>query len=273
MAQEFYIYKVSCIPTNKIYIGQTKRYKFKNNKPYQYGITGRWCDHVSSAKRTTTPLSDAICEYGPDSFKIETLETIPEHSADEREAYWIDMFNSVVPNGYNVMSSSRCKHRNSTTIEDNYIKQATSIELKVIKKGGIPHLVYVYVDIPTERKRFVFGQTQNSLFEDTLAEANSFVSKFTQQGVSLKSSDKLDMFHNKTITGIRSVKFNKTMVALYIKTNEGQHRICFGGKTTTYEQALEKSNEFIRRLNLQPNLISQQQVATVSVEANADIGK
>ena len=273
MDQEFYIYKITCSSTNLSYVGQTKRLKYKNNIPYNYGITGRWCDHVSSSKRTETPLANAIRRYGPDSFKIELLETATEQTADDREAYWIGACNSVVPNGYNVMSHSRCKHRQSTTIEDNYIKTATGVELKVIKKHDIPHLVYVYVDIPTERKRFVFGQTHNSEFENTLAEANSFVSKFTSQGIPLKSSDKLDSYRNKTILRIRVAKFNKTMVAIYIKTTEGQHRICFGGKTLTYDKALENANEFIRRLNLEPNLISRQQVATMDDEANSSVGK
>lgn len=273
MQQEFYIYKIVCIPSNKCYVGQTKKFKIKDTKPYHYGLTGRWCDHVSSSKRVDTPIANAIREYGADNFKIELLETVPEYKTDAREAYWIETLNTVIPNGYNVMSHSRCKHRSSTTIADNYIDLATEIELKIIKKQGIPTIVYVYIDLPNERKRIVFGQTQNSNFEDVLAEANEFVSKFTKNGVSLKNSDKAEYFKNKHIIGIRIVKFNKTMVAVYIKTDTDQQRICFGGKTTTYDQALEKANEFIKKLNLNQTFDSPQQVATESVEACTDLEK
>jgi len=273
MEQEYYIYKVTCIPSNKCYIGQTKKLKNKNDKPYNYGLTGRWCDHVSSSKRVDTPLAQAIREYGPDNFKIELLEKVLEYKADEREAYWIETLNTVIPNGYNVMSHSRCKHRISTSIADNYIQTATGIELKIIKKQNIPSIIYVYIDLPTERKRIVFGQTRNSRFDDTLMEANEFVSKFTEQGVPLKSSDKLDEFKNKHIIGIRTAKFNKTMVAVYIKTENDQTRICFGGKTITYEDALVKATEFINRLKLNQTFDSPQQMATESAEANADLDK
>ena len=65
------------------------------------------------------------------------LEIVEEQKADEREAYWIETLNSVVPNGYNVMSHSRCKHRETTTIENNYIDIATGVELKIIKNENI----------------------------------------------------------------------------------------------------------------------------------------
>lgn len=48
-----------------------------------------------------SPLYEAIREDGIDNFCCSAIETDVEN-ADERELYWIDFFNSRVPNGYNV---------------------------------------------------------------------------------------------------------------------------------------------------------------------------
>ena len=36
-----FIYKLTCIPTGKSYVGQVKELKYKNGKPYNYGVEGR----------------------------------------------------------------------------------------------------------------------------------------------------------------------------------------------------------------------------------------
>ena len=48
-------------------------------------------------------LGNAIRKYGVDEFRYEILETdIPADALSEREIYWIQHFNSVSPNGYNL---------------------------------------------------------------------------------------------------------------------------------------------------------------------------
>ena len=48
-------------------------------------------------------LSNAIQKHGADEFQHEILEAdIPADALDEREIYWIQHFNSVSPNGYNL---------------------------------------------------------------------------------------------------------------------------------------------------------------------------
>lgn len=272
--QEYYIYQVTCLSSGKSYVGQTQRFKYKDNKPYQYGVTGRWCDHVSSAKRSNTPLHEAIREHGLGGFTHSVLETVSEHDADIREAHWISTLNTLVPNGYNVNAHSRCKHRSDSNIVDLY-PTATSVELKHIQRNGVPRLVYVYIDTPTGRNRLTFGQAKEDTFDSALKKANEVVERYRERGVTILSSDKRSPFLGQQLRKIRLVPFHTSMVAIYITDSNGkQTRICFGGKHVTYEEASKQAKEFIRGLEsncVEDNLLkSRQQVAPCSVEAKPE---
>jgi hypothetical protein len=246
MEQEWYIYKITNKTTNKSYIGQTKRYKFKNDKKFNYGILGRWYDHISSSKKSKTPLHSAINEYGATDFTFEEVEKIEESKADSREAYWIEKFNTRVPNGFNVMTHSRCKHRKSTEIQDAFINQAISIEQKIINKDNKPKLIYVYINLPTGKKRITFGQSRNSTFDETLKESNEFIKLFRDKNIPVVVENKHVQFENQLLEKYRIIPFNKTMTALYITKEDGvEVRICFGGKTIPYEKTIEKAKEFL----------------------------
>lgn len=273
MDQECYIYKITCLTTGKCYVGQTQKYKYKNGKPYNYGIVGRWCDHVSSSKRSDTPLHNAIREYGNTEFKIEVIETTTKSLADEREAYWIDELKTVVPTGFNVMSHSRCKHRDETSLVDLYLDSAKSVKLKTINRDGVPRLVYVYIETDSGQKRLTFGQSKSSSFEDALQEAEEVLEKFRQKNVKIVKKE--IPFKDQILQKIRLVVFNKTMVAVYLKPKTGdQKRVCFGGKTVTFKKALENAREFISSLSyeeLEDTLLkSPQQVTTSLVEATTN---
>ena len=92
------IYKATCTATGKSYVGQTRDTKTKAGKPYNYGITGRWNDHLSCP--ATTPLGTDITAFGPEAFVVSCVEAdVPEDRLDEREAYWIQHENTLVPHG------------------------------------------------------------------------------------------------------------------------------------------------------------------------------
>lgn len=84
------IYKYTNTINQKVYIGQTcqtlsQRAK-KNGEGYKH------CLHFYSA----------IQKYGWDKFKVDILEdNLPNEIADEREKYYIKLYNSV-KNGYNI---------------------------------------------------------------------------------------------------------------------------------------------------------------------------
>lgn len=248
------IYIITQISTGKSYVGQTQHTKIKNNKPYKYGILGRWSDHISSSlKNPNTPLSKSIYESGIEDFKISSLESdILSNLLDEREAHWIQKLNTTIPNGFNVMRHSRCKHRDKTTIALHYLPTTVKIRLSYIKRCGVNKLIHLYLyQLNSATVRLVFGQNKLSTFDDALTEAKAFIGVFIEKGIEfikddsddllMKHRKNINMLKNKIVTNIRVAKFNY-LIALYITYNEGILRMCFGGKTilqkTAYNTAI-----------------------------------
>lgn len=93
------IYKITNLITNKIYIGQS------------INIPRRWAEHKSRAYEKNTncynkPLYRSIRKYGKENFILDILEECPAEKLNEREAYYIGLYNSIVPKGYNILASS-----------------------------------------------------------------------------------------------------------------------------------------------------------------------
>lgn len=87
-----YIYKITNKINNKIYIGQTV-----------YTITHRWKDHLDESGNNIAKhylLHQAINKYGVDNFIVEELERCDNEKLNERERYWIKIFNSYYLTGY-----------------------------------------------------------------------------------------------------------------------------------------------------------------------------
>ena len=75
-----YIYKTTNLVNNKIYIGQKHSSKFLCQS------------YLGSGKR----FKDAVKHYGKENFKVELLEEIDcLEKMDEREIYWINVYNST----------------------------------------------------------------------------------------------------------------------------------------------------------------------------------
>ena len=86
------IFKVYCITNlinNKKYIGITSR-----------SIVIRFQEHCS---HNQSLVYNAIKKYGKENFKIEILkDNIHKDDVDKRERYFIELYNTLVPNGYNL---------------------------------------------------------------------------------------------------------------------------------------------------------------------------
>lgn len=275
------IYKIVCRPTAQIYIGQTCDKKTRLGKEYNYGPFGRWSDHVSSAKTTNTPLAKAIRQYGKENFIVEMLECGLLEQLDELEAKWIQYYNSLVPNGLNVARHSRNKHHTNSMLQNHFRKVVQSAVLRPIRRNGQYSLVYLnlYLKDGTTR-RISFGQDTEDSFETAKNKAVEFVQNIgcpwteeIQKSTKLNEryATKLKQFEGKVLTKIR-ITTASSLIALYISTEETkshkeQVRICFGGKTMSYEEAYLTALDFIEELNPNPDIIedfihqSPQQVA------------
>jgi len=87
-----WIYKITNIQNNKIYIGQTVR-----------PIKDRFHRHINDALNNIidTHFARAIRKYGKDSFYIEEIDSAKnQDELNKKEQYWIQYYNSV-KDGYN----------------------------------------------------------------------------------------------------------------------------------------------------------------------------
>ena len=60
-------------------------------------------------------LKNAIQKYGKDNFSIELICTCIDEELNEKEKYYIEQFNTVVPNGYNLKDGGNSSRHNDET--------------------------------------------------------------------------------------------------------------------------------------------------------------
>lgn len=110
-----YIYKITNIKNNKIYIGQTIQ-----------DIKKRFDRHISDSLSNIidTKLSRAIRKYGKENFIIKIIDTaLNKEELNIKETYYINFFDSI-KNGYNMTDGA---------IGGNTYQYKTEEELKSIK--------------------------------------------------------------------------------------------------------------------------------------------
>ena len=88
------IYKITNIINNKTYIGQS------------IDIRKRFIHHTSESRhqRQHMAISKAIQKYGKDYFCFEILTQCTRDELNDKERYFVEKYNSVAPNGYNMRS-------------------------------------------------------------------------------------------------------------------------------------------------------------------------
>lgn len=90
------IYKITNKVNGKIYIGQSIH------------IEKRWQEHCQPSNNKSL-IAKAIKKYGKENFLFEVIEQCTKEELLEKEEYYIKMYNSVVPNGYNQEMFSKGK--------------------------------------------------------------------------------------------------------------------------------------------------------------------
>jgi group I intron endonuclease len=93
------IYKITCLPTGKVYIGSSRN------------IQQRWNEHRSQLVRGIHPnsyLQNAWNKYGEQSFVCDTVEVIDRVQLADREQYWIDHYSACNrQRGFNIAQDTR----------------------------------------------------------------------------------------------------------------------------------------------------------------------
>lgn len=107
------IYKIENLINHKIYIGQST------------DIERRFREHCSPSSER--PIDIDIQKYGKENFSFEIICECQENELSHKEGYYICKFNTIAPNGYNVIRSGYMRY-----LMMNLIKL-----LKDYKKAGL----------------------------------------------------------------------------------------------------------------------------------------
>lgn len=98
------IYKITNMTNGKSYIGQSVH------------IERRFIEHKSCQ---SSIISNAIIKYGKDNFVFEVIEECDISLLNKQEAYYIQLYNTVIPNGYNVLLESEQEEKSHFIWIDN----------------------------------------------------------------------------------------------------------------------------------------------------------
>jgi hypothetical protein len=108
--------EIYCItsPSNKKYIGQCVK-KLSNGKIW--GYISRWKEHIRDSKTRNycRLLNSAIKKYEPENFHLEVLKECDIEELDYYEKYYIENFNTLTPNGYNLTTGGSVSRHSDET--------------------------------------------------------------------------------------------------------------------------------------------------------------
>ncbi len=100
-------------PSNKKYVGQCVKLLSSGKK---WGYLSRWKQHIRDAtigRDYCRLLNNAIRKYKPESFTIELITECDIKDLDYNEKFYIEQFNTMTPNGYNLTSGGKTTSRHS----------------------------------------------------------------------------------------------------------------------------------------------------------------
>lgn len=92
-----YIYKITNKTNGKIYIGLTTK-----SRPTDRFSQHRYLARHPDQERSVSYLHKAMLADGLDNFCFEIIEQIDNELLNKREQYWIQYYDSYIPNGYNL---------------------------------------------------------------------------------------------------------------------------------------------------------------------------
>ena len=130
-----FIYIIKNTINNKVYVGQTRT-----------SVNQRWSEHLRHAKYGDQIINRAMKKYGVDKFYVETLEICEVEKLDEREIYYISLYDSTDKSkGYNVSiggSTPRFKREVLSIPEliNLYVNEKFTLE-KIAKKYNVSRYI------------------------------------------------------------------------------------------------------------------------------------
>lgn len=106
------IYKITNLINEKSYIGQSIH------------IEKRWEEHCRDSSESL--ISQAIKKYGRKNFSFSILEEAEKEELNDLEKEYILIFDSVVPNGYNILTGSDSNYTSFTKYDSKIFEDIIS---------------------------------------------------------------------------------------------------------------------------------------------------
>lgn len=176
-----FIYIIRNTVNSKVYIGQTRT-----------SVEQRWREHLRHAQYGDQVINRAMKKYGVNKFYIETLEICDIKVLDEREIYYIDLFDSTDKSkGYNVSiggNTPRFKRRtlSISDLVDLYVNKKFTLE-EIAKKYRVSRYI-INTELTnagvTIRDRHESKSMFNRISKDVLE-------KYLREGKTLRKAAKL----------------------------------------------------------------------------------
>ena len=115
------VYLITNLINNKKYVGVTTR-----------SLKERWSEHTSK-KNDNRLITKAILKYGKENFGFELIKeffNITENKLLEKETFYIEKYDTLVPRGYNLV-----RHSDGKLIVNEKTKKKLSIKCRGKKNG------------------------------------------------------------------------------------------------------------------------------------------
>jgi hypothetical protein len=233
------IYLITNTQTNKKYIGQTLSHRKNRNKYRPFGYIGRFNDHISEAvcntkKKQCTYLNNAIRLYGKETFIVELITTCPKENLDVYEEKYIEEYNTLYPNGYNLTTGGKVFKQVDTDIKPT---NPTNISKS---RGGCK-----------SRSAETRAKMTKSLKE--VMSAPEVIKELMLRTQKQHSESKLAYFQNANINLDNIEQYikirNKKDGSRFIKVIVGNKITSFVGKYNTLEELKEKAIQFLKSIN------------------------
>lgn len=155
------IYKITNLVNNKIYIGQTTR-----------SIEDRWNGHCTCSPERSA-IAAAIQKYGSSNFKIEELIKVDsQEELNLLEKKYVEEFNSLAPNGYNLKEGGDQLGSRYTDISKQKMRNAklgTSVPEETRQKMSESHKKRFLNDPTLNEKRSI---SSKAIWEDPIYQQN-----------------------------------------------------------------------------------------------------
>lgn len=212
-----YIYRILNKITKKCYIGETKC----------LDVTRRWNQHkktIENNKGCCPALRDAVIKYGIENFVFTVLVICFDHDRFKYEIEYINKYNSIFPNGYNITNggeggggfqgkkhTEEVKNKIKTTLKQKYIDNP---ELK----KQLSERNKIVLNIPEVKERMKLGMLNSNKHQKATRTPKT-------DDVKRKISEGLKKYNNenKPIT-IKQYDINNNLLNEYTSISEASRK-------------------------------------------------